>query len=42
MDPAADRLFCNLLNFGSADLSEPVTDLPAGFDSTLISIGYKK
>ena len=40
-DPAADRLFSNLLNFGSVDLAKPMTDLPADFERTLISIGYK-
>ncbi|MBK8882929.1 MAG: hypothetical protein IPN67_11245 [Bacteroidales bacterium] len=42
MDPAADRLFCNLLKFGSEDLTEPMSDLPPDFDNTLIAIGYKK
>jgi hypothetical protein len=41
-DPAADRLFANILKYGSADLYLPVVPLPSGFDLRLESIGYKK
>ena len=41
-DPAADRLFCNMLNFGSRGLKKPMTKLPGDFNRQLIEIGYKK
>ena len=39
-DPAADRLFCNMLNFASQDMNKPMTKLPENFDQQLIEIGY--
>jgi hypothetical protein len=41
-DPAADRLFSNLLSFGSGDLVKPMTGLPADFENVLSNIGYTK
>jgi hypothetical protein len=41
-DPAADRLFCNLLAVGSKGLDKPITGLPENMDRLLVSIGYKK
>ncbi|MCK9618878.1 MAG: hypothetical protein M0R21_13705 [Lentimicrobiaceae bacterium] len=41
-DPAADRLFCNMLNYASQDMNKPMTKLPENFDQQLIEIGYKK
>ncbi len=41
-DPAADRLFSNMLSFGSRDLVKPMTDIPVDFESVLIAIGYIK
>ena len=31
-DPAADRLFSNMLSFGSEDLVNPMTDIPVDFE----------
>jgi hypothetical protein len=42
VDPAADRLFRNILKYGSADIYLPVVPLPADFDLRLESIGYTK
>ena len=39
-DPAADRLFCNMLNFASQGMNKPMTKLPENFDQQLIEIGY--
>ncbi len=41
-DPAADRLFNNMLNFGSRDISKPMVKLPLNFKQQLIEIGYQK
>lgn len=41
-DPAADRLFSNMLNYASKKIANPVVKLPEGFDQQLIEIGYKK
>ncbi len=41
-DPAADRLFCNMLNFGSRDITKPVAKLPENFNQQLVEIGYTK
>ncbi len=38
-DPAADRLFCNLLNYAMPDLTLPVT--PFDFDRQLEEIGFR-
>ena len=40
-DPAADRLFCNLLNFASSDINKPMSNLPENLDPQLTEIGYK-
>ena len=39
-DPAADRLFSNILNFASADIDKPMTKLPENFNQKLIEIAY--
>ncbi len=41
-DPAADRLFCNMLNFASIDMNKPMTKLPEDFNRKLTEIGYQK
>ena len=41
-DPAADRLFCNMLNFASTDINKPMTKLPEDFDHKLTEIGFQK
>ena len=41
-DPAADRLFCNMLNFTFKDLNKPMTRLPMNFNQKLVEIGYVK
>ena len=41
-DPAADRLFCNILNFASRDINKPMTKLTEDFNQKLIEIGYQK
>lgn len=41
-DPAADRLFYNILNFASAGLDKPKADLPSDFEKVLVDIGYTK
>lgn len=41
-DPAADRLFCNVLNFASRDVNRPMERLPDAFDRQLVEIGYQK
>jgi len=41
-DPAADRLFCNMLNFASHDINKLMTKLPENFNHQLIEIGYLK
>jgi hypothetical protein len=40
-DPAADRLFSNILIFGSVDVDKPLADLPLNFNRVLSDIGYK-
>jgi hypothetical protein len=40
-DYAADRLFCNILNYASSELKIPVSKLPDDFDKILKKIGYK-
>jgi len=37
-DPAADRLFCNILNYASHDLDSPLAKLPADFNLWLAEI----
>ena len=32
VDPVAERLLCNMLNYAARDLDEPLADLPADFD----------
>ena len=39
-DPAADKLFSNMLSFASKNLSKPAGELPNDFRSTLAQIGY--
>lgn len=39
-DPAADRLFCNILNFGSRGIDIPMTEIPVNFDTELSKILY--
>jgi hypothetical protein len=41
-DPAADRLFRNLLRLESAALDKPMTSRPDNIDNLLVTIGYKK
>ncbi|MGV8139667.1 MAG: glycoside hydrolase family 2 protein [Mangrovibacterium sp.] len=41
-DPAADRLFCNILNFASGNINEPMTELPATLNQQLTEIQYQK
>jgi hypothetical protein len=41
-DPAADRLFCNLLNFASGDINMPMIKLAENFDQKLIEISYQQ
>lgn len=41
-DPAADRLFCNMLNFAFRDINKPMTKLPENFNQKLVEIGYIK
>ena len=41
-DPAADRLFCNILNFASGDINKPMIKLPENFNQQLIEISYHK
>jgi len=40
-DPAADRLFCNILNYASRDLNSPLAALPADINLRLAEIGYQ-
>ena len=40
-DHAADRLFCNILNYASSELKKPVSALSENFDQILKEIGYK-
>jgi hypothetical protein len=41
-DPAADRLFCNLLHFASRDVHRPMERLPEAFAQQLAEIGYQE
>jgi hypothetical protein len=41
-DPAADRLFCNMLNFASRDTKRPMEHLPETFKRRLVEIGYQE
>ncbi len=41
-DPAADRLFCNMLNFAARDCDKPMTKVPENFSRKLVEIGYRK
>jgi hypothetical protein len=41
-DPAADRLFCNMINFASVGIDKPMTKLPEDFNLKLTEIGYQK
>lgn len=39
-NPAADRLLLNMLRYAGKGAGEPLTDLPADFDSQLKAMGY--
>ena len=41
-DPAADRLFSNMINYASRDINKPMTRLPEDFNLKLTKIGYHK
>jgi hypothetical protein len=41
-DPAADRLFSNMLRFVSKDLEKPLAALPEKFNDTISQIGYQR
>jgi hypothetical protein len=41
-DPAADRLFCNILKFGSSNIDKSMTELPVDFESMLSKIAFTK
>ncbi len=41
-DPAADRLFGNMLGFASKDILKPPTAIPENFSQLLKDIGYQK
>jgi len=41
LNPAAERLLRNMLKAASAENGKPLAPLPADFDATLASIGYK-
>ena len=41
VDPVAERLLRNMLNYAARDLDQPLADLPADFDQQLQSIGYE-
>jgi hypothetical protein len=41
-DPAADRLFCNMLVFAGRDIHKPMTKLPENFDQQLDDVGYQR
>lgn len=40
-DPAADKLFCNLLNYASENMNEPMGKLPNDYEQILKEIRYK-
>ncbi len=40
-DNAADRLFCNILNYAASELRKPAGRLPDNFDEILKDIGYR-
>jgi hypothetical protein len=41
VDPAAERLLRNMLNYAARDLDKPLTELPADFQQQLKAIGYE-
>lgn len=41
-DPAADRLFSNMLRFASKGIFKPLAGIPLNFNQQLADIGYKK
>ena len=41
VDPAAERLLRNLLNYAARDLDKPLAELPADFQQQLKAIGYE-
>ncbi len=40
VDPVAERLLRNMLNYAARDLDKPLDELPADFGQQLQSIGY--
>ncbi len=42
VDPAADRLLINILNYAGKNIGQPVEKLPADFTTTLKKIGYTR
>lgn len=41
-DPAADRIFSNMLRFASKDIFKPLAGIPENFNQKLADIGYLK
>ena len=41
-DPAADRLFLNIINYASRDMNKPMSKLSGNFNQQLVHIGYQK
>jgi hypothetical protein len=41
-DPAADRLFLNIINYASRDINKPMSKLSGNFNRQLMEIGYQK
>lgn len=41
-DPVAERLLRNMLRYAASELAKPPADLPADFDATLESLGYRE
>ena len=41
-NPVAERLLRNMLNYAARGANEPLTELPADFDTQLRSLGYKE
>ena len=41
-DPAADRIFSNMLRFASKDIFKPLVGIPENFNQQLKEIGYQK
>lgn len=42
LDPQADRVTLNMLNYAGRDIAKPLAPLPPDFDKTLKAFGYKK